>query len=286
LIINVAGISVVISQLPHVEANHLFFFMVKLIEKVTDQMEKVMVQVGALVALGMLYGFRKKIAQLLGFDQQFVRADLRDILTGFSMKRFKAIELSLWHADGIPCGFTSQTLFCRIVLGYNEPAHTRPHDGIRRGQFSIRERLQLNYDPEDKTQKMTITIKQQEFIGTSVNQMLPAAGAVMGALGGMTTPLGMGPGAALGVVTGTGAAHSVGTEIARVDLSSAQINKIRELHNKQGQSLHPRPDSERKKLTTNFAAHAATSKWSEDYFFKVDLIPQGNLWLRIADVKE
>jgi hypothetical protein len=285
MIINITGISIVISQLPHVEANGLFFTMVHIIEKVTDQLEKVLMQLGALAALVLFYAFRKKIAQILGFDQQMVRADLRDILTGFSMKRFKAIEVSLWHADGIPCGFTSQTLFCRVVLGFNEPGHTRPHDGIK-SHFPIRERLQMNYDPEDETQKMSITIKRQEIIGTSVNQMLPAAGAVMGALGGMTTPLGLGPGAAMGVVAGTGAAHSVGEEIARVDLSSAQINRIRDIYNREGvgKTLHPRPDSERKKLKDT--EHHDTVKWSEASFTKVDLIPQGALWIRIADFQE
>lgn len=286
LIVNITGISIIIAMLPHVEANHLFFCIVSIIEKVTDQVEKVLMQVAAIVGLVILYSFRKKIAQLLGYDQQFVRADLRDILTGFSMKRFKPIEISLWYADGLPCGFTSQTLFCRVVLGYNEPGHTRPHEGVR-SQFTIRERLQLNYDEHDQSQKLTITIKQQEFIGTSVNQMLPAAGALMGAVGGMTTPLGLGPGAALGVVTGTGAAHSVGTEIARVDLSSSMINRIRQNSNSQGEAFHPRPDSERKKLRqSTVASHAATARWSEDCYFKVDLIPQGTLWLRISDIKE
>lgn len=286
MIINITGISIVISQLPHVSANELFFRIVAIIEKVTDNVEKIMIQLGMVAALVMVYAFRKKIAQILGFDQQLIRCDLRDILTGFSMKRFKAIEVSLWYADGIPSGFTTQTLFCRVLLGYNEPAHTRPHEGIR-SQFPIRERLQLNYDPEDRTAKLTITIKQQEFIGTSVNRMLPAAGAVMGGLAGMTTPLGPTAGVAAGVVAGTGAAHSVGVEIARVDLSSEQINRIRDNHNKHGEALHPRPDSERKKLrTSNDHSEAATAKWSEDYFVAVDLIPQGKLWLRIADIKE
>jgi hypothetical protein len=286
LIVNIAGISIIIAMLPHVEANRLFFCIVHIIEKFTDQLEKILIQVGAIVALVILYSFRKKMAQILGIDQQMVKADLRDILTGFSMKRFKAIEVALWYADGLPCGFTSQTLFCRVVLGYNEPAHTRPHEGVR-SQFTIRERLQLNYDDLDQTQKLTITIKQQEFIGTSVNQMLPAAGALMGAVGGMTTPLGLGPGAALGVVTGTGAAHSVGTEIARVDLSSSMINRIRQSSNSQGEAFHPRPDSERRKLRqSNLTSHAATARWSEDHYVKVDLIPQGSLWIRISDIKE
>jgi hypothetical protein len=281
LAINITIISIVIANAPHIEANALFFTGVKIIEKVTDSMEKMLMQLGALAALVALYAFRKKILTILGFEQQVVRADLRDLLTGFSMKRFQPIEISLWYADGLPCGFSKRSIFTRILLGYNEPQHGRPHDGVR-DSVAIRERMQMNYDPEDVSQKLTIMIKQQEILGTSVNQMLPAAGAVMGALGGMVSPLGTGPGAALGVVTGTGAAHSVGQEVARVELSSMMVNRIRERCNASGPADHPKPDSERRKALKTSAK--ATVEWSEEAFQKVDLVPQGNLWLRITDL--
>merc|ERR1719263_1769452 len=126
-------------------------------------------------------------------------------------------------------------------------------------------------------------IKQQEVIDTAVNQMLPAAGAAMGALGGMASPLGAMPGAALGAVTGTGAAHSVGIEVARVDLSASMINRIRERCHTNGTAGAPRPDSERKRLAASSTGPAV--QWSEQFFQQVDLVPQGTLWLRIADVE-
>jgi len=231
-----------------------------------------------------LYLCRKKILTILGFDQQIIKADLRDLLTGFSMKRFRPIEVSLWQADNLAVGFSGRTLFTRTTLGYNEAAHTRPHDGCL-ARFQIKDRVQLNYDPEDDTQKMSIMIKGQEIIGGQVNQLLPAAGAVFGAVGGMASPLGPTVGASLGVVTGTGAANSVGCEIGRVDLSSAMINRIRTRCQSDGQAP---PSSERPRSTGRSITGQNTgpaTPWSEQYFQKVDLIPQGELWLRIADVE-
>jgi hypothetical protein len=282
IFINVTLFAIVIERASHVEANNLFFTAVMLLEKVTDQMEKILVQVGALLVLMLLYAFRSKIATILGFDQQIFKASLRDVLTGFSMKRFRAIEVSLWQADGLSAGFSSSTCFTRVTLGYNEPAHTRPHDGIR-STYSIRERVQLNYDPEDDTQKLSIMIKMQEVIGATVNQLLPAAGAVVGALGGAASPLGPGPGAALGVVTGTGAANSVGAEVARVDLSSAMINRIRK---RCMADSAPAPTSERPSSRTGGATSTGPAvRWSEQFFQKVDMIPQGAMWIRIADIE-
>merc|ERR1711871_1128847 len=137
-----------------------------------------------MVALVMLWLFRHKIATLLGIDSQIFRASLRDFLTGFSMKRFRAIEVSLWKAENLTVGFSSRTLFTRVTLGMNEAQHTRPVDK-QRDRYAIREKLQLNYDPFDETQKLTIMIKAQEVIGATVNHMLPVAGAIGGAIGGV-----------------------------------------------------------------------------------------------------
>lgn len=285
LILNIVLISVVILKTQTIETNSIFFAGVQIVEKITDSLLKVLTQLAALLGLAIIWVMRKKIVTILGFDQQLLKADLRDLLTGFSMKRFRPIEVSLWHADGLAVGFTGRTLFTRVTLGYNEAHHTRPNDGCA-ARYGVKERVQLNYDPEDDTQKMSIMIKNQEFIGASVNQLLPAAGAVVGAVGGMASPLGPGPGAALGVVTGTGAANSVGAEIGRVDLSSAMINRIRERCANDG---HPAPSSERPRSSTRSLGPTSTgpiTPWSEQYFQKVDLIPQGHLWLRIADIDD
>jgi len=278
LVLNLTIVSIVIARAPHISANSLFFTGVKILEKVTNQMEKILVQLGALAALILLWLFRKKIATILGFDQQVVKASLRDILTGFSMKRFRAIEVSLWKADGLPVGFSSKTIFTRVTLGINEAQHTRPHDNVRE-LYTIKDRVSMNYDPEDDTQKLTISLRMQEVIGASVNQLLPAAGAVVGAMGGLTTPLGPMPGAALGVVAGTGAANSVGAEIAKVDMSSVMINRFRErFHADEA----PNPNSERP--SARATSTGPVVRWTDEYFQRVDLLPQGFLWLRIADI--
>lgn len=269
LVVNFTIISVVIARAPHIKANALFFAVVALLEKVINSMQKVLIQLAALGVVIGLWLFRKKIGTLLGLDQALFRASLRDLLTGFSMKRFRTIEVSLWRAEQFPVGFSSRTLFMRVTLGFNEAQHTRPTDNVK-DVYSIKDRIQLNYDPEDDTQRLSLMIKQQEIIGASVNQLLPAAGAVVGAVGGMTTPLGATPGAALGVITGTGAANSVGAEVARVDLSSTMVNRIRQ-----------RCQSDSKSAGSNTQP---TVKWVEEHFQKVDLIPQGYLWVRIVDV--
>jgi len=279
LVLNVSVISVFISRAGHVDANALFFTAVSILEQVTNQMEGILIQVLVVGALAALYVFRSKLAMILGFDQQILKVSLRDIVTGFSMKRFRAIEISLWQSESLPVGFTSRTLFTRITLGYNEPAHTRPHDNVK-SMFSIRERIQLNYDPEDDTQKLSVVVKIQEVIGATINQLLPAAGGAIGAVAGMASPLGPGPGAALGVVTGTGAANSVGADVARVDLSSAMINRIRA---RCAADSAPAPSSERPSQRVTSTGPAV--KWSEEFFQKVDMIPQGQLWIRIADIE-
>jgi len=283
--LNVAIISIVIQKAHHIEANSLFFTGVTLLEKLTDQMEKVLMQLLGVFALIVLYLFRKKIFTILGFDQQVVKAELRDILTGFSMKRFRAIEVSLWHCNGLPTSsLGSRTLFTRMTLGYNEAGHTRPHDKVQ-STYTIKERLCVNYDPEDDTQRMSIVVKMQEVIGATVNQLLPAAGAIVGAVGGMASPLGPSVGLVAGTAIGTGAANSVGAEIARVDLSAAMINRMRERF--QNDSA-PNPNSERpsSRAKTGPTSTGPAVQWNREYFQKVDMIPQGELWLRIADIDE
>lgn len=271
LVVNFIVIAIVISFEDHVNANDLFFMVVKLVGVATEIISTVLQKVAILAGAVVVFLFRHKIISLLGFDHQVLKADLRDILTGFSMKRFTAIEVSLWHVQSLPPSVMSRSLFVRLVLGYNEPCHTRPHNGVNTS-LTLRERIQLNYDEQDDTQKLTISIKQQEALASSsIGQLLPAAGAAMGAVGGLTTPIGPGPGMAMGAVTGIGAANSMQKEIARVDLSAAMINRLLQ--------------SSRKKANGKTATDVRPAiPWHEDYFQQVDLVPDGVLWLRIADV--
>lgn len=274
LIFNVCMVSFVISTENSIHFNDVFFALVNIVGKVTDVVDSVLVKVAILVGVFIAFSFRKKIVALLGFDYQIVKADLRDILTGFSMKRFTAIEIALWKAQGLPPGLTSRTLFVRVVCGYNEPCHSRPHDGITT-DIMLRERMQLNYDEQDDTQKLTVSIKQQEAVGAAMNQFLPAAGAGIGALGGLNGPIGPTTGMAGGLLVGIGAANSMQKEVARVDMSSLMVNRLLE--------------SSRREATSARRGAASRSArpsvpWSEQFFQQVDLVPEGVLWLRISEV--
>jgi hypothetical protein len=276
LLVNLVFISIVIAKMPDVSANDIFFSGVKLIEKFSEQLEKILTQMAILIGGFIALQFRRKIVALLGFDQQLVRADLRDIITCFSMNRFITIEISLWKMEGLPNSWNTRSLFLRVVLGYNEPQHSRPHDGVSTS-IMLRERMQLNYDPEDDTQKLSIILKQQEVIGGAVSQLAPVAGLMFGAAGGALTPLGPTAGAGIGAVTGVGAANSLGIEVARVDLSSAQINRFRKMASEE--------PAGRIGAQASALATGPSVPWKEDKFMKVDLVPQGECWLRITDVE-
>lgn len=273
-VVNLAIISFVIAYEPDVSANDLFFGTVSLIESVSEKLMKSLYRLAILTGAFMAFLFRKRIHALLGFDQQLVRADLRDVMTCFAMDRFQAIEVSIWKMEELTPSWTpslsSRSLFLRIVLGYNEPQHSRPHDGCTTSAV-FRERIQLNYDPEDDTQRLAIYIKQQEVIGGAVSSLAPAAGALLGGAVSALTPLGATGGLGVGVVTGIGAANSKGHEVARVELSCSMINRIREFSMKKGHTAQ---------TTANRHAFA----WNEEEFYPVDLVPQGRCWLRISDV--
>lgn len=272
LLANLILVSCVIAVLPDVSANMVFFALVHLIETVCDKLEATLVQCGMVFAAFLAYTFRQKAVTLLGFDNQLVKADLRDCLTCFSMQRLSTIEVSILKATDLPSGFSTRSLFLRVVLGCNEPLHSRPRDGCTTSMH-IRERMQLNYDPEDDTQKLSISIKQQEVVGQAVAQLAPAAGAFFGAAGGLMAPFGPQGGAALGAVAGISTANSLGPEIARIEMGAAAINRLRAGAGRQ-ETGRPNP----------VMSTAPLVPWTEDHFEEVHLVPQGSIWLRIHDL--
>eukprot|EP00928_Gymnodinium_smaydae_P060156 TRINITY_DN4370_c1_g2_i2.p1 TRINITY_DN4370_c1_g2~~TRINITY_DN4370_c1_g2_i2.p1 ORF type:complete len:306 (+),score=62.45 TRINITY_DN4370_c1_g2_i2:55-918(+) len=150
LLLNVAFISTVIAMAPDVTANGLFFGLVNIIGQITENTEQVLTQLVGLFAIAIAFLFRKRIIMLLGYDQQMVRADLRDICTCFTMHRFRVVEVTILKIEGLPpSGFGGRTLFCRLILGYNEAQHSRAHDGCTTSVM-LKERLQMNYDPDDE----------------------------------------------------------------------------------------------------------------------------------------
>mmetsp|Transcript_67155 Transcript_67155/g.187959 ORF Transcript_67155/g.187959 Transcript_67155/m.187959 type:complete len:424 (+) Transcript_67155:48-1319(+) len=268
---NLVIISCVIANEPDVSANDIFFGVVRIIEKFTDQLQEVLTQAGLVFGIALAYSFRQKVVTLLGFDSSLVRADLRDILTCFSMRRFSTIEIAILKASGLPAGFGSRSLFLRVVSGMNEPMHSRPRDGCV-DSMVVKERMQLNYDPSDSSQTLALYIKQQEIVGQAVKQLAPAVGMVAGGAAGMMTPLGPQGGAAIGAVAGIGTANSLGPEVARLEMSSAMINRLLDEATRSGAAA---PSAMR--------STAPLVPWAEEYFTKVDLVPQGAIWLRIMD---
>lgn len=270
LILNCLMFGILVTSLHNVSTNGLFFQMVAIVEKVSNHLEQILNQIVPIVAVVVAFTLRKRIISLLGFDTGIVKADLRDIMTCFSMNRFQVIEVALLKCTDLPAGLMRRTLYARIVLGFNEPLHTRPHDNCL-SAVNVKERMQLNYDAADETVKMTITIKQQEIVSSAIQQFAPAAGAVMGAT---MLPLEATAGAAVGAVTGMGAANSLGVEIARVELSSAQIQRLMDTTKKQ----------EHGKTAVGLSRTAVA--WNhEDNFVKVDMLPQGYCWLHISEVQ-
>jgi hypothetical protein len=255
---------------PDMSANDLFFRAVGIVGWITDNLENLLNQCALIAGIGVVLMFRNRIMMILGYDQQIIRADIKDCLTCFTMHRFSPVELSILKCDGLPGGgFGTRSLFIRVVCGYNEPCHTRPHDGCS-VSFSAKERMQLNYDSEDQTQRLSIVVKQQEVVGGAVAQLAPVAGAVAGGVAGLMS-IGPAAGAGLGAVTGIGAANSLGKEVARVDLSSTQINRLRD---------QARTEQGRESMSTG-----PIVPWKESHFQRVDLVPQGVAWIRIHDVE-
>ena len=147
-----------------VEMNDLFFALVEIAGKFLDKLEMILSQLAIVLVAFMVYVFRRRFFALLGIERQMVRADLKDILTCFSMRRFVPLELAFWKVTDLPVsGFGSRTVFLQVYMGYNEPLNTRPHDNIAQN-FYVTEKLQVNYDADDNTQTLAIIVKTQEVV--------------------------------------------------------------------------------------------------------------------------
>merc|ERR1719198_653739 len=108
--------------------NEIFFALVAIFGKFLNELEQILTQVAIVAGGFILYIFRKRFFALLGIERQMVRADLKDVLTCFSMSRFMPVEIAFWKVTDLPSGFGHRTLFLEIFMGYNEPLNTRPHD--------------------------------------------------------------------------------------------------------------------------------------------------------------
>eukprot|EP00927_Polykrikos_kofoidii_P016820 TRINITY_DN17627_c0_g1_i1.p1 TRINITY_DN17627_c0_g1~~TRINITY_DN17627_c0_g1_i1.p1 ORF type:complete len:398 (+),score=48.33 TRINITY_DN17627_c0_g1_i1:53-1195(+) len=269
LFLNTVLMSCALAVEKNVSANDVFFVFVDLISTVLKSISTALIVLGQVGGIVVVFLLRKRIGMFFGLEHQFINADIKDLLTCFSNSRFRTIEVSVWKCEDLQPGYEGRPLYIRTCLGYNETQHSRPHD-VRKGVFVCRERFQLNYDPDDDTKSLSLTVKQQDDpASAAASHFAPALGALYGLLNvriPMTTPLHTG---AMGAAVGLSVANSPGIDIARLELSAAQINRLR------------KTSKEAEGRTT---ATMASAFWQKEHFHKVDILPQGVLWLRIVDL--
>jgi len=275
LLVNIGVLAIFIRLLPGVSANMVFFKIVAILEFISDKLQDLLMQIGAICGLFVAFSFRKRVLDLLGYDSQLLKIDLKDVMTCFSMKRYRTIEVAVLQALDLTPSYSSRSLYLRVVLGCNEPRHSRARDNVW-SDLRLKERMLLNFDPADETQILSVIIKEQEVIGSAVAQLAPAAGAIAGAVTGLVGPLGPQGGAALGAIAGVGTANSLGPEVGRIDLPVSRINALRERAAAKSQEI---------RWQTGPMSTGPSVPWADEYFEEVDLLPQGKLWLRIMDVE-
>ncbi|CAD7924869.1 unnamed protein product [Amoebophrya sp. A120] len=232
-LVNLFFFGYVMSQLENVSVNGLFFLFVHTVENVLSNVERLLQSCGAIIGVLLLLSYRSNVIKLLGLENHpVINADCRDMLTCFSMHRFRPIELSIAQVTGLPKTQTvfqakTRPLFCHVQAGkYNEPRATRVKEVGYGEDYNVKEKMQLNYDREDLHKfKLTLTVQRQEIVGQDAAQaLMPAAGAVAGGVfGGALYPV---TGAVAGAGFGMSAASAFGDEIARVELSTMMINDM------------------------------------------------------------
>eukprot|EP00397_Hematodinium_sp_SG-2012_P039251 GEMP01042829.1.p1 GENE.GEMP01042829.1~~GEMP01042829.1.p1 ORF type:complete len:358 (+),score=59.84 GEMP01042829.1:26-1099(+) len=241
-------IIVYVLAVTHMRLSVIFMDVLWVFEAIIDCTRKIVTDAFVIVAVLLVYWFRARLMTLIGFEQQLIRADWKDIATCFSLSR------------------------------YNEAMHTRPIDIGRGGvDFAPKVVLQLNYDSEDDQTKLSIIIRKQEIISSAVaSNLAPVTGAITGAVASLVLPFGIGVSALAGGAVGAGAASNLGQEISRLDLSSAMINRIISA------SGDPRLPPQRTQQEMTVIDPRKTQPWNDPDQFQVShLIPQGRIWFRI-----
>eukprot|EP00397_Hematodinium_sp_SG-2012_P036533 GEMP01039445.1.p1 GENE.GEMP01039445.1~~GEMP01039445.1.p1 ORF type:complete len:389 (+),score=62.55 GEMP01039445.1:26-1192(+) len=272
-------IIVYVLAVTHMRLSVIFMDVLWVFEAIIDCTRKIVTDAFVIVAVLLVYWFRARLMTLIGFEQQLIRADWKDIATCFSLSRFEVIELVIWKVEDLPPSWgNSRTVFCQVLHGYNEAMHTRPIDIGRGGvDFAPKVVLQLNYDSEDDQTKLSIIIRKQEIISSAVaSNLAPVTGAITGAVASLVLPFGIGVSALAGGAVGAGAASNLGQEISRLDLSSAMINRIISA------SGDPRLPPQRTQQEMTVIDPRKTQPWNDPDQFQVShLIPQGRIWFRI-----
>merc|ERR1712216_152201 len=168
-IFNLIIFGIALDALDHIDFNELFFLLVKIVEVAIAQVEKVLIAGAGLLVLVVMWKFKDRVLEALGVDNpQMVIGGFRDWATCWSMKRFYPVELFILKVEGLPAINLgkSNDVFCEVSLGYNMTMRTRVR--CRAGHScTIKESLQLNFDPFDTEVPMHISVKNQELLGTT-----------------------------------------------------------------------------------------------------------------------
>eukprot|EP00397_Hematodinium_sp_SG-2012_P030413 GEMP01032214.1.p1 GENE.GEMP01032214.1~~GEMP01032214.1.p1 ORF type:complete len:292 (-),score=26.88 GEMP01032214.1:902-1777(-) len=122
----------------------------------------------------LVYMSRDRILTLLGMEHvTFCRFSWRDCLSCWSMHRFRVIEVRIVKVDELPSQdlFTPNDVYVELHMGFNEVTRTRVHNNAGAGCL-LGEVIQLNFDPDDPNDKLTIIVKNQEVVlATMIGQV-------------------------------------------------------------------------------------------------------------------
>ncbi|CAJ1399077.1 unnamed protein product [Effrenium voratum] len=78
LIFVLCAVAYMIASQPDVNANDIFFCFVNILEMLSDKLMDVLTQLSMVLGIVLVWFLRKKIVSLLGYDQQLVRAELKE----------------------------------------------------------------------------------------------------------------------------------------------------------------------------------------------------------------
>jgi hypothetical protein len=111
--------------------------------------------------------FKDRFAKVLGLDYKTTfRCKLRDLCPGGSPSR--AIELVIYKVEDLKAAsvFSPNNVFVETHFGYNQPMTTRVHNNAG-SSCILKERIQLNFDPEEDEETLYLFVKNQKVVGTS-----------------------------------------------------------------------------------------------------------------------
>jgi len=125
-----------------------------------------------LFALFLVYKFRERVAVAAGIEHLSLfrfRWNWKDPL-GFSEK-VRPLEIFVWKVDGLSSSSSkvmkANDVYLECYLGNNEPMRTRVHNNAGTA-CTIKESFQLNIDEGNPSDLMTLLVKDQSLVASTV----------------------------------------------------------------------------------------------------------------------